>query len=415
MGVLAELGVNLLKNKPADSSLENEISKQSFLPYGKQSVDDADIAAITEVLKGDWLTQGPTVGKFEKAMAEYCEVKYAVAVGSGTAGLHLAAVAAGLKPGESVITSPISFLASSNCVFYAGGEPLFCDIDLKTRNLDVNKLEEQVKTKKAKGLRGIIPVHFAGYPCDLEEICRIAKQHDLWVIEDAAHAIGTLFNGSPIGSCKYSDMTVFSFHPVKTMTTIEGGLITTNSREFYEKLLLLRSHGMTKDPQLLKQNPGPWYYEMQELGFNYRFSDIQAAMGLSQLNKLDGFVKRRAEIFRQYLDKLSGVPGLELPFFPEGSQVGWHLFSALFDFESWGMTRAEVMLALKERGVGTQVHYIPIYKQPYYQQWAKVDEAAFPNTEKYYSRCLSLPLYPRMTDGDVDRVVRAIKELAPTS
>lgn len=356
--------------------------------YGKQSIDFLDIMAVLKTIKSDFLTCGPKVKEFEKEICDYTGAKYCVAVSSATAGLHIATLAAGVENGDEVITSPITFLASSNCVLYAGGTVKFADVEHETANICPKEIKKHI-TNKTKGL---IPVHFAGQSCDMEEISKIAKENNLFVIEDAAHAIGSEYKGAKVGSCKYSDMTIFSFHPVKTITTGEGGAITTNNKELYEKLIHLRSHGMhhTKN----------WEYEMRELGYNYRMTDIQAALGVSQLKKLDTFKKRRREIVNFYNENL-GLPHLMEQ---EFSNACFHLYPVMV------RNREEFFLKAREEGLNLQVHYIPVHTQPYYKNLG-FKEGDYPNAEIYYKKCISLPLYPALKDNDLKEIVKRIKAI----
>ena len=379
-----------------------------MLSYGRQYIDDADINAVIEVLKSDYLTQGPFVAKFEQEICHITGAKYCVAVSNATAGLHIAVASLDLDMGAEGITSPNTFLASSNCMVYNNVKPVFADIDPVSYNIDPNEIEKRVTTKT----KLLIPVHFAGLPCEMSKIDEIAKKNNLYVIEDAAHAIGTQYSdGSYVGNCKYSNMTVFSFHPVKTITTGEGGAITTNDGELYQKLLFLRSHGITKDAKLLKKNPGSWYYEMQSIGFNYRMTDMQAALGSSQLQKLGFFKKRRREIIAMYNKGFSGVQYLKLPVEPENVCSCFHLYTVQIDFDSLGKPRNEVMQVLRDKGVGTQVLYIPVPTQPFYKEKYGYKDGDYPVAEKYYERALSLPLFPALSDEDVKLVIEAVKEV----
>lgn len=379
-----------------------------MLGYGHQYIDDADIQAVVDVLKSDYLTQGPAVEKFEKEICRITGAKYCVAVSNATAGLHIAVAALTLKPGAEGITTPNTFLSSANCMIYNEVRPVFADIDPQTYNIDPIEIEKHI-TDKTKLL---IPVHFAGLPCDMEQISQIAKKNKLFIIEDAAHAIGSQYkDGSYVGNCKYSDMTVFSFHPVKTITTGEGGAVTTNNEGLYKKLLMLRSHGTTKDPELLTANPGSWYYEMQLLGFNYRMTDIQGALGYSQLRKLSFFKKRRREIIAQYNQAFSNMKYLKTPYEPAEIISCFHLYVVQIDFTSLGKSRSQVMQELRERGVGTQVHYIPVHCQPYYKKMFGYKGGDYPNAEKYYEKALSLPLYPNLSDNNIKKIIKAIKEV----
>lgn len=378
-----------------------------MIGYGHQHIDDSDIQAVVEVLKSDFLTQGPFVAKFEQEICRITGAKHCVAVSSATAGLHIAVAALELEDGAEGITSPNTFLASSNCMVYNRVKPIFADIDPLSYNIDPAEIEKHVTNRT----RLLIPVHFAGLPCEMERIGGIAKRHGLRVIEDAAHAIGSQYaDGSFVGNCNHSDMTVFSFHPVKTITTGEGGAVTTNNEELYRKLLMLRSHGTTKDGTLLTKNPGPWYYEMQSLGFNYRMTDMQAALGCSQLQKLGFFKQRRREIVAMYNEAFAGMRYLKTPTEPDNVSSCFHLYAVQIDFESLGKTRAQVMQGLRGRGIGTQVHYIPVPAQPYYRETFGCKAGDCPVAEKYYGRELSLPLYPGMTNEDVNMVIHAVRE-----
>lgn len=379
-----------------------------MIGYGHQYIDDSDIEAVVNVLKSDYLTQGPSVSAFEKKICEITGAKYCVAVSNATAGLHIAVAALELGEGIEGITTPNTFLASSNCMVYNNVKPVFVDIDPVSYNIDPMEIEKHISAKT----KLLIPVHFAGLPCKMEEISAIAKKNNLHVIEDAAHAIGSQYaDGSYVGNCKYSDMTVFSFHPVKTITTAEGGAVTTNDEKLYQKLCMLRSHGVTKDENLLTKNPGPWYYEMQSLGFNYRMTDMQAALGVSQLNKLDFFKKRRREVIAMYNKAFADMRYLKTPYEPENVCSCFHLYVTQIDFESLGKSRAQVMQELREKGIGTQVHYIPVPTQPYYKNTFGYKDGDFPVAEKYYEQELSLPLYPGLSDDDVNTVIKAVKEV----
>ncbi len=377
-----------------------------MISYGKQSISQLDIDEVVKVLQSDYLTQGPSVEKFEAKICEYTGAKYCVAVSNGTAALHLAVAVLNIPAGSEGITSPNTFAASANCMLYNELNPRFADIDSKTYNID----PEEVSALVSEKTKLIIPVHFAGQAADMQSISKIAKENDLFVIEDAAHAIGSQYtDGTYVGNCKYSELTTFSFHPVKTITTGEGGAITTNSKEFYERLLMLRSHGITKDENKLSMNPGPWYYEMQELGFNYRLTDIQAALGSSQLSRLNEFKARRREIVAMYNRSFKDANWLTVPFEVEGLSSCFHLYVLLIDFQAIGKSRAEVMAELLSKGVGAQVHYIPITQLPYY---AKTHNEKLHNAQSYYDRCLSIPLYPDMSDEDAYVVIEALLRLA---
>jgi len=378
-----------------------------FISYGKQWIDDDDVEAVITTLKSDFLTQGPAVKDFEAAICEYTGAKYCVALSNATAGLHLAVSALGIKEGMEGITSPNTFVASANCLVYNNLRPVFADIEKDSYNIDPVEIRKKVTPETGV----IIPVHFAGRPCNMNEIKRIADDNDLYLIEDAAHAIGSNYpDGSKVGNCKYSDMTVFSFHPVKTMTTGEGGAVTTNSKELYEKLVLLRSHGITKDADKLKENHGPWYYEMHDLGFNYRITDVQAALGISQLKKLDGFKKRRKDIITKYNSAFSNYDWIILPLVDD-SDPCFHLYVVLIDYTAIKTTRSAVMQKLKDHNIGTQVLYIPVHTQPYYMDKFGYSWGDYPVAEDYYNKMLTIPLYPRMTDKEVDYVIDNIRKM----
>ena len=363
-----------------------------IIPYGTQWIDDDDIKRVESVLRSDFLTQGPAVAEFEAALCAYTGARFAVVVSNATAALHLAVNVLELEPDAEGITSPNTFVASANALVYNGVKPVFADIDALTLNIDPAEIEQQL-TPRTKVL---IPVHFAGRPCDWPRMNALAKEHHLFVIEDAAHAIGSGYNPQ-------SDMTVFSFHPVKNMTTGEGGAILTDNPELHEKLLRRRSHGIVKQAN-------SWFYEMQDIGYNYRMTDMQAALGTSQLSKLNRFKARRTQIVSAYQRGLAGLSCLRLPLVADDS-VCFHLFVVQIDFATLGKPRTQVMNELIQRGVGTQVHYIPVHTQPYYQTQFGYKAGDYPVAEAYYERALSLPLYPKMTDDDVAQVIAAVREV----
>ncbi|MED1438565.1 UDP-4-amino-4,6-dideoxy-N-acetyl-beta-L-altrosamine transaminase [Aeribacillus pallidus] len=376
--------------------------RQSYLPYGRQWIDEDDIEAVIEVLKGSYLTTGPYLAKFEQAVAEYVGAKYAVAFSNGTAALHGACFAAGIGNGDEVITTPMTFAASANCVIYQGGTPIFSDIDEKTYNIDPNKIEEKISDKT----KAIIPVDFTGQPAELDGILEIAKKHNLVVIEDAAHALGAVYKGKKVGSI--SDMTMFSFHPVKHITTGEGGIITTNNREYYDKLLQFRSHGITREKDKLNEFHGPWYYEMQFLGYNYRMTDIQAALGTSQLKKVDKFVELRRKYVAMYNEAFKDIDEIITPFQHEDGQSSWHLYIIRLKLDKLTASRREIFEALQQQNIGVNVHYIPVHLQPYYQQLG-YKKGICPNAEKLYEEMITLPLFPAMSEKDVNDVIKAVK------
>lgn len=376
--------------------------RESYLPYGRQWIDEEDIEAVVEALKGDFLTTGPYVSRFERAIADYVGAKYAVAFSNGTAALHGACFAAGIGEGDEVITTPMTFAASANCVLYRGGVPVFADIDEKTYNIDPQSVEEKI-TERTKA---IIPVDFAGQPADLDPILEIAEKHRLVVIEDAAHALGAVYKGRKVGSI--SDMTMFSFHPVKLITTGEGGIIVTNNEEYYERLLQFRTHGITRDRSRMAEDHGPWYYEMQFLGYNYRLTDIQAALGLSQLKKIEKFLELRRRYAAMYNDAFKGMDELILPHQPEWTESGWHLYVIRLRPEKLAASRREIFEALQRQNIGVNVHYIPVHYQPYYRKLG-YDKGICPKAERVYEEILTLPLFPAMSEQDVRDVIEAVK------
>jgi UDP-4-amino-4,6-dideoxy-N-acetyl-beta-L-altrosamine transaminase len=401
-----------------------------FIPYGRQSISAADIEAVCNVLRSDFLTCGPQVEAFEARFAERIGAQHAVAVNSATAALHLAMLVAGVGRGDRVITSPNTFLASANCAAYAGATPDFADIDPVSHNLDPAALEQAWKPD----VKAVVAVAYAGQPCDMPAIASVARRHHAIVIEDACHGVGGGFvhegRAWKLGGHPWADMTVFSFHPVKTMTTGEGGMLVTDNAEWAQRARQLRSHGMEREPsrfQGLTSNPpssildprfseqGPWYYEMQELGYNYRITDIQCALGLSQLNRLDEFIARRREIVRRYQEALGNLPWLKTPGLTNPANrevISWHLYTVRVDFEKIGRTRTEVMVALKQQGIGTQVLYIPVHLQPWYRKTFGYGPGKCPVAENYYAHALSLPLYPAMTEENVSKVIQAVRDLA---
>jgi UDP-4-amino-4,6-dideoxy-N-acetyl-beta-L-altrosamine transaminase len=372
------------------------------IPYGLHWVNADDIDAVCTVLKSDWLTQGPMIERFEEEIARYVGTRYAVAFNSGTSALHGAMYAAGVSPGDEVITSPITFVATPNSAVYLGARPVFADIDMRTYCIDTD-LVRAALTDKTKV---IAPVDMAGYPVDLPAITDMAANHDLVVVEDAAHALGAMRNGVLVGS--EADMTMFSFHPVKHITTGEGGIITTTREDFAESLRLFRSHGITKDPRRLLKNDGPWYYEMQELGYNYRITDIQCALGLSQMKKLERFIARRNEIAMIYNDAFKDISNIILPPAADAPQSrhAYHLYPIRVP----GNDRKAIFLKLREQGILCQVHYIPVHLQPYYRDEFGHHDGDYPVAEEYYRTEISLPLFPRMTDDDVNTVINSVKK-----
>ncbi|WP_343796352.1 UDP-4-amino-4,6-dideoxy-N-acetyl-beta-L-altrosamine transaminase [Bacillus carboniphilus] len=378
--------------------------RDSYLPYGRQWVDEDDIQSVIKILKGDYLTTGPAVGEFEQEIASYVGAKYAVAFSNGTAALHGACFAAGIGEGDEVITTPMTFAASSNCVLYQGAKPVFADIDFNTYNIDPQKVEELINDNT----KAIIPVHFTGQPVALDEIHILAKKHSLVVIEDAAHALGATYKGKNVGSL--SDMTMFSFHPVKHITSGEGGIITTNNEEYYQKLLQFRSHGITREPDKLIENHGPWYYEMQFLGFNYRMTDIQAALGTSQLRKIDKFIDLRKKFASMYNEAFKDINEIQIPYQDQSGSSSWHLYIIRLNLEKLLGSRKKVFEALLNENIGVNVHYIPVHLLPYYSQLG-YQRGICPNAEKLYEEIITLPLFPAMTEEDVNDVIAAVNKV----
>jgi perosamine synthetase len=386
------------------------VSKK-LIPYGRQSLDAADIRAVVKTLKSAWLTQGPAVEKFEEAFAEYCGAPYAVAVSNGTAGLHLAALAAGVGPGDEAVTSPMTFVATANAYRYCGANVRFADVD-DTLCPDPVRIRRAMTAKT----KAVSLVHFGGMPSTVVKNDLSKKKKDFTLVEDACHALGAEVRSGGrwrrVGDCAGTDMAVFSFHPVKHITTGEGGMITTRRKDLYDKLRLLRSHGIEKNPQKTSGPDAgkPWYYEMQALGFNYRITDIQCALGLSQLKKIGGFVARRRAIAERYDRAFEGMDGVGVPVRAEDRTSSYHLYTLRIDFPHFCTTRPRVMEALRKEGIGTQVHYIPVTRQPYYRALG-ARPADYPETESYYAQALSIPLFPAMSDADVRRVAGAVRRV----
>jgi perosamine synthetase len=378
--------------------------RETYLSYGKQSIDDEDIASLVDVLKADYLTTGPKVNEFEKAIAEYVGAKYAVVVSNGTAALHAACYAADIKEGDEVIVSPMTFAASANCVLYCGGKPVFVDIDPNTYNIDATKIEAAI-TEKTKA---IIPVDFGGQSVDMDPIRSIAEKYNLIIIEDAAHALGSKYKGRKVGTG--ANMTEFSFHPVKPITTGEGGAIVTDSEELYKRLILFRSHGITRDENLMVNNDGSWYYEQIDLGYNYRLTDIQCALGISQMNKLDHFLRKRKEIVCEYNKAFSSIKEVIIPYEADFSNSGWHIYVIKLNLNIITCGRKEIFEALKAENIGVNVHYIPVYFHPYYQKLG-YKKGLCVEAEKLYDSMITLPLFPNMTNRDVNDVINAVKKI----
>ena len=377
------------------------------IPYGHQHITDEDIQAVIETLKSDYLTQGPKIIEFEQAFARYVGAKYAVAVSNATAGLHLAATALQVRSGDKVIVTPITFAASATCIRYCNGMVVFCDIDPDTYLMDIKKLRRLLETNPPSTFKGIVPVDFAGYPHQMEEFRQLADEYGLWILEDACHAPGGYFidsNGEKqfCGNGKFADVTVFSFHPVKHIATGEGGMVTTNDKELFDRLSLLRTHGITKNPACLHENHGGWYYEMQELGYNYRLTDFQAALGLSQLKRADEGLKRRQKIAVRYNEAFKRIADIQTPYASPDVFHAYHLYIIQVP------DRLDLYNYLHENGIYAQVHYIPLHLMPYYREQGN-KPGDLPVAEKYYSRCLSLPMFPTLTDEEQEYVIKKIE------
>ena len=378
--------------------------------YGKQSIDENDIDAVVEVLKSDFLTQGPAIEKFEKCVAEYCGAKYAVAVTSATAALHISCLSAGLGKDDILWTSPITFTASANCGRYCGADVDFVDIDPSTYNMSIAELEKKLQAAEIKP-RVVVPVHLAGQSCEMDKIYKLSQKYGFKVIEDASHAIGADYKETKVGCCKYSDMTVFSFHPVKIVTTGEGGMVLTNDKDLYEKLVLYRSHGITRDPKLMTGTAdGPWYYQQIDLGFNYRMTDMQAALGYSQMQKVNEFVSKRRYLAKRYNELLKNINGIQLPVQNEDTKSSWHLYVVRVDFSKISKTKNQIFAEMKEKGICLNLHYIPVHTQPYYENLG-FKGGDFPNSEKYYEEAFTLPLYYSLTDEQQDHIVKSLVEV----
>ena len=381
------------------------------IPYGRQDISEADIQAVVDVLRSDFLTQGPVVPTFEKTVAGYCSAGHAVAVNSATSALHVACLALDVGPGDRVWTSPITFVASANCVLYCGAQVDFVDIDPHTCNLSVERLAEKLAQAKESGClpKAVIPVHLCGQPCDMAGIHALSQQYGFKVIEDASHAIGGKYRREPIGNCRYSDITVFSFHPVKIITTGEGGMALTNNVQLAKRMQLLRSHGITRDAADMTREPdGPWYYQQIALGFNYRMTDMQAALGISQMQRLDEFVAKRHAIARRYEELLADLPVIT-PWQHADSYSGLHLYVIRLKLAEINKTHREVFEALRAADIGVNLHYIPVYRQPYYEQLG-FKAGHCPEAEQYYAEAISLPMYTALTEAQQDRVVTALRE-----
>ena len=372
---------------------------RKFIPYGHQWIDNKDIQEVVKVLESDWITQGPKTEEFERALAKYCKVKYAVVVSSGTTALHSAYTIARIKSGDEVITTSLTFAATANVIFHCGGKPVFVDIEEDTLNIDPKKIERKI----TKNTKAIVPVDFAGHPCDYDEIRRIAIKHKLLIIEDAAHALGSEYKGRKIGS--FADLTILSFHPVKAISTGEGGAILTNNKNFYEKLKLFRHHGIVKKPE-----KGGWYYEIESPGYNFRITDFQCALGISQLKKINKFIKKRREIVKKYNEAFRDIKEIIIPTERDYVKSAWHIYPIQLRLEKLKVDRKKIFEELRKKGLGVQVHYLPIHLQPFYRKKFGYKKGDFPIAESYYERAITLPLFPRMTSKEVNRAIKTIKK-----
>lgn len=378
--------------------------RDTYLPYGRQSISIDDERAVLEILRGDYLTTGPTIELFEKEIASYVGTKYAVAFSNGTAALHAASFAAGIGTEDEVIVTPMSFAASANCILYCGGEPIFSDICKDTLNLDIDKIEDKITAQT----KMIIPVAFAGQTLDMDKLMNLADKHNLTVLLDAAHALGSKYKGFPVG--RKADMTMFSFHPVKPVTTGEGGVIVTNNKDYYQKLKLFCSHGITRDRALMEDDHGPWYYEQLILGYNYRLTDMQAALGISQMKRLDDFILKRRNIVSYYNESLKDLDALNIPIEKNYSESGYHLYVIQLQLDKLNANRKEIFEALQAENIGVNVHYLPIYLLPYYKKLG-YKKGLCPISEEVYESIITLPLFPEMTMNDAQDVVCAVKKV----
>lgn len=380
-----------------------------MIPYGRQDISEDDIDCVVEVLRSDFLTQGPMVPRFERIVADHVGARHALAVNSATSALHLACLALGMGPGDRLWTSPVTFVASANCALYCGAQVDFVDIDPHTYNLDVQALAAKLELAAVEGAlpKIVVPVHLCGQPCDMAAIAELARRYDFKVIEDASHAIGGKYQDRFVGDCRYSDITVFSFHPVKIVTTAEGGMMLTNDDALADRMALLRSHGITRDPAILQRpDEGPWYYEQINLGFNYRMTEMQAALGISQMTRLDSYVERRHQIARRYDALLEDLP-ITIPFRAEDAYSAFHLYVIRISRQDGNPSRRQVFDSIRADGIGVNVHYIPVHTQPYYQAMG-FRPGDYPSAEDYYADAISLPMYPTLTDAQQDQVVSAL-------
>lgn len=384
----------------------------NYIPYGRQDITQEDIDAVVNVLRSNWITQGPAIERFEQAVAKYCGAKYAVAVSSATAALHIACLAAGLGKDDVLWTSPNTFVASANCGLYCGAKVDFVDIDSNTYNLSVDELERKLVWAQQQGClpKVVLPVHLTGQSCEMQRIAALSQRYGFRIIEDASHAIGATYQNQSIGCCQFSDMTVFSFHPVKIITTGEGGMVLTNKEDLYHKLIRLRTHGITRDLNLMQgETHGAWYYQQLELGFNYRITDIQAALGISQLQRLNEFVQRRRFLAQRYNKLLQALP-LMLPWQHPETNSSWHLYVIRLKLDKISKTHPQVFEELRSAGIGVNLHYIPVHFQPYYQELG-FNYGDFPQAESYYRQAISLPMYYGLSQEEQDTVVKSLQEI----
>lgn len=383
----------------------------AMIPYGRQDISDADIQAVVDVLRSDYLTQGPAVPAFEKCVADYCGMQHAIAMNSATSALHVACLALGVGPNDLVWTSPITFVASANCALYCGAQVDFVDIDSRTYNMSVERLAEKLQEAEENGAlpKVVIPVHLCGQPCDMAGIHALAQRYGFKIIEDASHAIGGKYLGEPIGNCRYSDITIFSFHPVKIITTAEGGMATTNDAQLAKRMQLLRSHGITRDEnEMTHASEGAWYYQQIELGYNYRMTDMQAALGLSQMHRLDEFVSERHAIARRYNERLKDFP-VVIPWQHPDTYSGLHLYVIRLKTAKVGKTHRQVFEALRAAGIGVNLHYIPVYRQPYYEKLG-FKAGYCSEAEQYYAEAISLPMYSKLSELQQEIVIGKLKD-----
>ena len=374
-------------------------NNSKLIPYGRQFIDKNDIKEVLNVFKKERITQGPKVEEFEKAVSRYCKAKYAVAVSSGTSALHSAYIALNIKEGDEVITTPLTFAATANCIIFCKGKPVFADIEKDILNIDPQKIEEKI-TEKTKA---IVIVDFAGHPCDYDKIKKIAKEYGLFIIEDAAHSLGSEYKGKKVGS--FSDITTLSFHPVKAITTGEGGMVLTNNKKFYERLKAIRHHGIVRKPKI-----APWYYEINEIGHNFRITDFQCALGISQLKKLDKFIKRRREIVKIYNSAFKDTKEIFLPVEKDYAKSSWHIYPIRLNLEKLKVVRKNIFEELQKKGIGVQVHYIPLHLQPFYKKKFNYKKGDFKVSEDYYNRAITIPLFPKMTNEEIEKTIKALKE-----